>query len=438
MGGVHKRPKKHLRFSNLLSCLQDAINEIVDCRTQEKIKYTLADYYTCGFAMFFLQDQSVLEFQRRLQKKINRNNLSTVFNIKNLPSDTQLRDVIDNHSYKPIQKVFKQYFHKLQRGKYLSKFQFLDSSYLITIDGTEYFSSESIHCKKCLYSKTKESGLRYHHQILQATLVHPKMRQVIPFAPEFIRNKDGKKKQDCERNAGKRLINRIRQDHPQLPAVIVGDSLYSNQPFINELTKHYFSYILTAKPNDHKSLYADIQGLQRAGLLDKREKTENKRKYVYEWVNEVPLNGNPKSSLVNFVQLCIYKGEKLTYRSAWITDIKITDENVFEIVAGGRARWKIENEGFNTLKNHGYHLEHNFGHGKKNLSEALFILNLLAFFFHQIFSLSDYQYQTARADFSARTEYWNFIRSVFRMFLFDSWEQLLEKMNSPPISLREK
>jgi hypothetical protein len=223
-----------------------------------------------------------------------------------------------------------------------------------------------------------------------------------------------------------------------LPAVIVGDSLYSNQPFINELTKYNFSYILTAKPNDHKSLYSDIEGLKKAGLLDKIEKQENKRRYVYEWTNDVPLNGNSKSSLVNFVQLFIYKGEKQTFRSAWITDIKITEENVIDVVAGGRARWKIENEGFNTLKNHGYHLEHNFGHGKENLSEALFILNLLAFYFHQIFSLSDYQYQTSRADFSAQTEYWNFIRSVFRMFLFDSWEQLLEKMNSPPISLREK
>ena len=438
MGGVHKRPKKHLRFSNLLKCLQEAINEIDDCRTAEKTIYTLSDFYTCGFAIFFLQDKSVLEFQRRLQKEINRNNLCTVFNIKNLPSDTQLRDVIDNHSYKPIQKVFKQYFSILQRGKYLSQFQFLDSTYLITIDGTEYFSSESIHCKKCLYSKTKEGGLRYHHQILQATLVHPEMRQVIPFAPEFIRNRDGQEKQDCERNAGKRLINRIKKDHPFLHVVIGGDSLYSNQPFINELRKNNFSYILTAKPNDHKSLYADIQGLRRSGLLDNVEKKENKRKYVYEWVNDVPLNDNPESPLVNFVQLQIYKGEKMTFKSAWITDVKITNENVFEIVAGGRARWKIENEGFNTLKNHGYHHEHNFGHGKKNLSEALFILNLLAFYFHQIFSLSNYHYQTARADFSARIEYWNFIRSIFRIFLFDSWEQLLERMNSPPTSFIEK
>lgn len=223
--------------------MQDAINEIDDYRTQEKTKYTLADCYTCGFAMFYLQDQSVLEFQRRLQKKINRNNLSTVFNIKNIPSDTQLRDVIDRHSYESTKTVFKQYFYKLQRGKYLKKFEFLDNFYLIPIDGTEYFSSESIHCEKCLYSKTKDNGLRYHHQILQATLVHPKMRQVIPLAPEFISNEDGNEKQDCERNAGKRLINRIKQDHPQLPAIIVGDSLYSNQPFINELTKCNFSYI---------------------------------------------------------------------------------------------------------------------------------------------------------------------------------------------------
>lgn len=74
------------------------------------------------------------------------------------------------------------------------------------------------------------------------------------------------------------------------------------------------------------------------------------------------------------------------------------------------------------IKNHGYHLEHNFGHGNNNLSEAFFLLNLLAFFFHQIFELTDLLYQSARAEFSARVEFWNAIRSVFRFFFFESWE----------------
>ena len=100
--------------------------------------------------------------------------------------------------------------------------------------------------------------LRYYHQIVQSTLVHPDMRQVIPLAPEFIRNEDGNKKQDCERNAAKRLLYKIKQDHPHLPIIICGDSLYSNLPFITALNKHKFSYILVAKPDDHKSLYTII------------------------------------------------------------------------------------------------------------------------------------------------------------------------------------
>lgn len=102
------------------------------------------------------------------------------------------------------------------------------------------------------------------------------------------------------------------------------------------------------------------------------------------------------------------------------------------MVRAGRARWKIENEGFNTLKNQGYHLEHNYGHGEQHLSEAFFLLNLLAFFFHQIFEMADGLYQQARARFSARVEFWNAIRASFRLFLFESWDEVLERMNSPP------
>ena len=121
-----------------------------------------------------------------------------------------------------------------------------------------------------------------------------------------------------------------------------------------------------------------------------------------------------------------------TYQNAWVTDLVPTAGSVARIVRAGRARWKIENEGFNTLKNQGYHLEHNFGHGDKYLSEAFFLLNLLAYFMHQIFELVDGLYQQVRAGFGSRREFWGAVRATFRLFLFPSWDQVLVRMNSPP------
>ncbi|MBN2532210.1 MAG: hypothetical protein JXB88_04930 [Spirochaetales bacterium] len=122
-------------FSSLPGSLKQAFNNIPDTRHPEKIEYSMSDIYSCGFALFFLQDKSVLEFQRRFQKETSRNNLSTVFNIKSLPSDTQLRDIIDIHSYNPIKGVFKEYFHRMQRGKYLS--QYLFSIHIILLQLTD-------------------------------------------------------------------------------------------------------------------------------------------------------------------------------------------------------------------------------------------------------------------------------------------------------------
>jgi hypothetical protein len=386
--------------------------------------------------MFYLQDPSLLEFQRRFQDSIQRNNLSTVFGVKDIPDDSQLRGIIDEHSYEPLYGVFEEYFKRLQRGKQLEGYRFLKEYYLISIDGTEYFGSEKIGCMKCLRKKSKYGEVRYSHQILQSTVVAPGKRQVIPLGPEFISNKSMGGVQDCELEAGKRLIPKLRSAHRQLSMVIVGDSLYSKQPFIKVLKEQKMHFILGAKPKDHKSLMEDIEGLRRGGYLSRLEYTDKKKKrYVCEWVNDIPLNGYLGGEVVNYIEFQIYNATegKRTYHNSWVTDLEVNEGNVRDLVKGGRARWKIENEGFNTLKNHGYHLEHNFGHGTKNLSEAFFMLNMVAFFLHQILELTDLLYQSCRAGFSARKEFWNVIRASFRLLLFDSWEQVLIRMNSPPL-----
>ena len=226
------------------------------------------------------------------------------------------------------------------------------------------------------------------------------------------------------------MLARLRADYPRMAAIIVADSLYSKQPFVEQVTAKRFSFLLVAQPGDHKSLYQDLAVLRRANLLDRHTTEHRQERREYEWITDLPLNANPNSPHINFIRLRIVKAGK-TYENAWVTDLTPTSANIVQLVRAARARWKIENEGFNTLKNQGYHLEHNFGHGDQHLSEAFFVLNLLAFFMHQIFELVDGLYQRVRTFFSSRRA-WDEVRSAFRLFLFTSWDQVLVRMNSPP------
>ena len=427
------RPSKHLRFDDLLHSLQTSFSRIRDLRAPDRVTYSLSDIFTSVFGLFFLQDSSLLAFQRRTENKKGQNNMRTVFKVENIPSDTQLRDTIDIHDNIEIFGIFNNFLTRLQRAGQLIKYKYLDKFYLVALDGSDYFSSNKVHCDKCLTKKTSD-GLHYHHQILQSTIVHPEMKQVIPLAPEFISNEDGMSKQDCEQNAGKRLIDRVKNDHPRLPLVWVGDGLYSKAPFIGKIKENGYSYILVAKPKDHKYLYSEIDSFRRINETETMNSPGLKKDstFHYEWINGLPLNGQADAPTVNTVHFSITKKGKKTMSNTWVTDIPITKKNVVEIVRGGRSRWKIENESFNTLKNQGYHLEHNFGHGKHNLSETFFMLNLLAFFFHQIFELTSPEYKQARAEFSSKKEYWNCIRSMFRLFIISDWQHLLLRINSPP------
>jgi len=392
-----------------------------------------------AFAMMFFQDPSLLQFQKRLQDAIQKNNLATLFGVSHIPCDSQLRDTIDSCDPQQIETIFSDYFALLQRGKQLDSFRVLDNYYLIPIDGTQYFSSEKIHCPQCLYKTSSRGKVRYHHQILQAAIVCPGIQQVIPLAPEPVQNSDGQDKQDCEINAGKRMLRKIRNAHPKLRIIIGGDSLFSKQPFIDQLKANRMSFILTAKPADHKNLFQWVQELRQMAETQSLTFTDLKgRLHSYQWVNDVPINSNPKSTLVNFFEYSLIVHGKTTYHNSWVTDFTVTTDNVVELVKAGRARWKIENETFNTLKNQGYHIEHNYGHGKQNLSYNFFLLNLLAFFVHQIFALSDLLYQKCRKEkFTSRREFWNQLRCTIRILVFENWEQILwlildPEKNRPP------
>ena len=198
---------------------------------------------------------------------------------------------------------------------------------------------------------------------------------------------------------------------------------------------HMLPVDLKVKPTDHKNLFqwfTETRAINETHTL--RIKDLNGQDHVYEWLNEIPLNDTKNADNVNFFQYSIFKGKKRTFRSSWVTDIKITSENIKELVKCGRARWKIENETFNTLKNQGYHATHNYGHGHKNLAYNFFLMNLLAFYMHQIFQLSCGRYQYCRSKFTAYKDFWNNLRSIIRYHLFYSWERLLDYVAEPLIN----
>jgi hypothetical protein len=428
------KPKKHLSFGSLRHFMSNHIKEYPDWRQGNKSAYSIHDGVMSGFACMYFQSPSLLRFQRELEDKRKNNNMKALFGVSNIPENTQLRHIIDKVDSEYFRDVFKEFLVRLQRGKQLERYQFLDGKYLCDIDGTQFFSSKKVTCPQCLTARHANDEITCSHKALQGAIVHPDMKQVIPLAPEQIVNSDGTSKQDCEINASKRWLLKVKKDHPRLNLIINADGLSSKQPFITEVSKVGYNYIIVAKPTDHTymmewiSVYDEIPG--------KRVVDAKGRIHEYEWVSDIPLSGRADAIHVNFFRyriLSIDKNgkEKTNFRGSWVTDLPVNKETIEIMVKGARSRWKIENECFNTLKNQGYCLEHNYGHGEENLCFNMYLFILLSFYFHQIFELTDHLYQACRVKFGSKLHMWEKLRSAITWFVFESWESMLSFALNP-------
>lgn len=423
------RTTLHLRFPGIRNVLLKHFSRVADHREKDRVDHKLHDVLMSALAMFCYQDPSLLAFQERTQTPALTQNLKNMWHIQTVPSDTQMRTIMDEIDSRELEGLFTTFFRLVQRGKHLDQYRVLGAYYLCVIDGSEYFSSDHIGCPSCLQQKVKKKQgdvLQFSHQIVQAAVVHPKLSPVIPLCPEQVRNTDGHDKQDCETNAGKRLLEKVRKVHPKLPLIIAADSLYSTQPMIETIVSQGMRYCLVAKPGDHKTLMEWVDGLRRINDLMVLEYIDQKgRTHIYEWVNKVPLNGNKDAPSVNYFEYRMKDRGKIVYHNSWVTDFMIDDDNVEELVRIGRSRWMIENEVFNTVKNHGYHIDHNYGHGVKDLSFNFFLLNMFAFFLHQIFELTDRTYQWLRKKLGSKKNLWDHLRIYSHAIIFQDWEDLL-------------
>ena len=408
--------RKYLSASGLIKIAYARFEKIKDIRADNQ-KISLADALMSALAMFSLKDPSLLAFEVR---GATDGNLKRVYGIQTIPCDTQMRTILDEVSPEELRPLYKDIFRQLQRGKVMEQLVFMEGCYLLSLDGTGYFSSNDVHCSSCLEKKSSQTGeIRYAHQMLGGAIVHPDYAAVVPFAPEAIIKQDGETKNDCERNAAKRFLENLRQDHPHLPLIVVEDGLSSNAPHIYELRKHGLHYILGTKEGDHKFLFDCVNKAQTTKFECEIEGTLHR----FRFLNQVPLNESNPELLVNFVEYWEIKGAK-TQHFSWVTDFTVTTANVFQIMRGGRARWKIENETFNTLKNQGYHFEHNFGHGSKNLSVVFATLMMFAFLIDQVQLLSSDLFQSALEEVGSRIRFWEQVRSLFFALDFDCMEDI--------------
>ncbi len=410
--------------------MAEHFSAIEDNRQQNKCDYSQHDILMSAFACMYFQDPSLLHFQKRLEQNQQRNNLRNIFNVQNIPSNNQLRDVLDKVPSEAFAPIFKEFHEKLRRHKHLENYAILPNVLMCTIDGTQLHSSTSISCSRCLTKEHKVGEITYSHSVLQGAIMHPDKKQVIPVMPEAIKNEDGTKKQDCELNASKRFIANLRAAHPRQKFMICGDGLMSNQPMIEETIKGDMHYLFVTKPGNHKYL---VEWLSVFTSLPSTDFVDDKgNRHIYTWQNDVPLNGNEKSINVNWFQYQFKNTQgKITKTHRWVTDIEMSKGNVIGMTKAGRCRWKIENECFNTLKNQDYHIEHNYGHGDKNLSYNMYLLTLLAFYFHQIFELTDGVYQACRVSFGSKAHLWENFRATIRMLVVEDWAHLMDLLLNP-------
>lgn len=420
------KTRKHLSADGLFRLVRQDFSKIKDHRAKNTA-ISLKDALMSGFAMFSLKDSSLLIFDKRRQEHKD-GNLKHIYGINKVPSDSQMRTVLDGVDPEEMWRIFKDIFRQAQRGKVLEEMVFL-GAYLLSIDGTTYFTSNKIHCSSCLERKHQKSGeITYSHQFLGAAIVCPGKSGVIPLAPEPIIKQDGEEKNDCERNAAKRLLGKIRQAHPHLPFIVVEDALSSNAPHIRELKRHDMHYILGVKESDHAFLFDYVRQAEKEGRVNYYEVKEKEVVHRFRFINQVPLNASNLDVLTNFIEYWEIDSSK-TQHFSWVTDLKVSQWNVKRIMLGGRSRWKIENESFNTLKNQGYHFEHNFGHGQNHLSVIFAMLMMLAFLVDQIQQLACRLFQAVLQKEGSRKSLWEHMRALFYTLDFtcmeDIWRALL-------------
>ena len=436
-------------LDGLLDAFRRAAAALPDSRRGSNTRYDLSDAAACALAAFFFQAPSFLEFQRRMQQQSSRSNCHTLFGVQAVPCDNRIRDLLDGLDPDRFADLFPLCLNAVGEQGALAPFERLGGRLLVALDGIQIHCSDTIRCAQCSVRHVgAHKREQYFHTMLAATVVADGHSRVLPLMPEFVQPQqdpaadrpeltEEERKQDCERNAAKRwLPAHIDELRPYRP-VFLGDDLYCCQPLCRLVTDLGADFLFVCKPSSHKRIYELLHDdfIHSSGWLKTRNRHKQVERQRFRWMNGLPVRDSDDAVMGSWVEFVIERHGERTYTNTFFTSLEVTAANVAAIARAGRARWKIENEGFNCLARHGYNLKRNFGHGRHGLANLLATLNLFAFALHAVLDCVSELWRQGRACVGPRHKFFATLGFLTEWFCFGSWTALFEtvaRQRPPP------
>ncbi len=271
----------------------------------------------------------------------------------------------------------------LIRSRCLEPFR-LYKRYKIAIDGTGCLVYAHKHCDHCLIRKTS-SGAQYYHPVLEAKLITDN-GMALSISTAFIENeREDVEKQDCELKAFDRLTAQLKENFPQLPICLLLDNLFACQRVLKICEENRWDYLIVFKEGRMPAVFAEYEALKKMGARQELIfYPSTKCRQTYRWVNDIAYEGRTLNALECVEEIFDDDGNVIErHRFVFLSRRRVDEKNVRRLAQGGRDRWIIENQGFNTQKNGGYELEHAFSENNR-ATKSFYLLMQIAHIFNQL------------------------------------------------------
>ena len=258
---------KGLRFERLIDVLGSIFEGMQDSRGKNK-QYSLSEIGLAAFSVFFMQNASFLEWQREMERGKGQSNVQTLFGLKRITSDEQIKNVLDEHSPDSLAVMYGYVVRELVTSGLLAQYFENAGRVLVALDGTQFHSSERVSCEHCSRVE-KEGKTRYMHTVVLPVIVSAGQTDVLSLEPEFVLCEDGADKQDCESAAAKRWLKHKLPEYQLEKVVVLGDDLYCRQPVCERVLATGHDFVFVCKPSSHKTLYEylDLNPVEEISLV---------------------------------------------------------------------------------------------------------------------------------------------------------------------------